>query len=161
MNNLTYTVLVFSSRTVKFKNLIVAFYIWVRKNWFLEISTLSYWNKQWKGQHSCIRLDAAFWPSWFCCPFLPSDECISKLPISCLSVALGLCSPGDISNTKIAPCQLQWPAPYSSIYHIKMHCSATVTFHSSISVSLFRFPADWQCQLQHFTQFFFSMCEIT
>lgn len=102
----------------------------------------------------------AFWPSRLCRLVLFSGCCISKLPDSSRSVALSLCSPGDISNTKIAPCKLQWPAPYSSIYHIKTYCSTIVTFHSSISISLFRFPADWQCQLQHFTQFFFSMCEI-
>lgn len=101
-----------------------------------------------------------FWPSHLCWLFLYLDCCISKLPISSPSMALSLCSLGDISNTKIAPCKLQWPAPYSSIYHIKIYCSTVVTFHSSISVSLFRFPADWQCRLQHFTQFFFSMCEI-
>lgn len=102
-----------------------------------------------------------FWPSYLCYFCFCSDCCISKLPISFPSVALSLCSPGDIGNTKIAPCKLQWPAPYSSIYHIKMYCSTIVTLHGSISISLFRFPADWQCQLQHFTQFFFSMCEIT
>lgn len=106
-------------------------------------------------------LGVASWPPHLCCLFLFLDCCISKLPISSPSMALSLCSPGDISNTKIAPCKRQWPEPYSPIYHIKMYCSTIVTFHSSVSISLFRFPADWQCHLQYFTQFFCSMCEIT
>lgn len=86
---------------------------------------------------------------------------LSKLPVSFQSTALRTCSRGDISNTKIAPWKPGWPVPYSSMYHIKMYHSAIVTTHSLILISLFRFPADWQCQLQHFTPFFFSMCEIT
>lgn len=153
--------LVFRSKTFQFKNL-CDFLDLCTTFFFFQISTVCYLNKQKRVQYICIIhiLCVVFCPSHLCWFFLCSDCYTSKLPVSSPSMALSLCSLGDISNTKIAPCKLQWPAPYSSIYHIKMYCSTTVTFHSSISISLFRFPADWQCQLQHFTQFFFSMCEI-
>lgn len=94
---------------------------------------MCYLNKQKRVQYICIIqiLCVVFCPSYLCWFFLCSDCYISKLPVSSPSMALSLCSLGDISNTKIAPCKLQWPAPYSSIYHIKMYCSTTVTFHSS------------------------------
>lgn len=93
--------------------------------------------------------------------FLTWERHLSKLPVSFQRVVLWTCSRGDISNTKIAPWKPAWPASYCSVHHIKMSCSAIATIHGLILISLFRFPADWQCQLQHFTPFFFSMCEIT